>query len=287
VEFLLLAASLFYEIWKNSSTRDQTMSLLQRYIREQRNLPDNTADSISENGTGTYSSSITRETPGRYNPKSCLGVIIGGSFAALFLVLVVFAKADLGGIDNYGYHIAYSIGCYILYLAQMCACYICQVSLQSHQLNPKHLSLDHEDILLYFSLMGIVLWRGFHAYTILLRGFDVSGGIDFAGDILAIVQQLFQTVTLVKLRRYKGTQGQCSIWICECIWFLLVTNLTLWVQDSFFIELDITTPGERYNKLQHSLHRLEAVRYIVHPLSIFYRFHSAVCCVLARPLYQS
>ena len=285
VEYLLLAASMFYQIWKDSSTRDPTMSLLQRYINQQRNLSNNTIDTLSENGTDRNGVTNNAEAPRRHNPSSWLGFIIGGIFAALFMVLVVFAHFNIGSIDNSGYHEAYSIASLILSLAQICACFICQVSLQSHQRNPEHLSLDHEDILLYFSLIGIVLWEGFHAYTILLGYFwYVSAMFDLIGDTLAIVQHLSQTVTLVLLRRYKGTHHQCSIWICECIWFLLVTNLILWVQDSCFIDITITTPGERSNVLQH---KLGIVGYIIHPISIFYRFHSAVCCILARSLFKS
>ena len=287
VEYLLLAASLFYQMWKDSSTRDPTMSVLQRYIHQQRNLPDNTINTISESGTD--GNTLTRQSvavaPRRHNPSSCLGFIIGGIFAALFVVLVIFSTSF--DKDGDGYHIAYSVGIFILYSAQMCACFICQVSLQSHQSNPKHLSLDHEDILLYFSLTGIVVWEGYRAYTILILPSDVLhdfAELDLIENILAIAQELFQTVTLVLLRRHKGTHDQCSIWICECIWFLMVTNLTQWVQDSFFIEVAITTPGKRYKTLQNEL---GSVKYIFYPLSIFYRFHSAVCCVLARPLFKS
>ena len=282
VEYLLIAASLLYQIWKDSLTRDPTMSLLQCYINHQRTLSDNTIGTLSEDETDGNSASyvtVNNIIARRHNPCSCLGIIVGGSFATLFLVFVVLAKITR---KKSGYYIAYSVGVYILYLAQICACFICQVSLQSHQRNPEHLSLDHEDILLYFSLVGIVLWEGLLAYTILLR--HVSKVVDFGEGILAIAQLLFQTVTLVKLRRHRGAHDQCSIWICECIWFLMVTNLTQWVQDSFFIEVAITTPGKRYKTLQNEL---GSVKYIFYPLSIFYRFHSAVCCVLARPLFKS
>ena len=276
VEYLLLAASLFYQMWKDASTRNPTMSPLQRYIHQQLILPNNTIDTLSENGTDRNSLTSIAEAPRRHNPRSCLGFIIGGVFAAVFIVLVVFASLDIDG--DHSSHKAHSIAILILYLAQICACFICQVSLQSHQLNPEHLSLDHEDILLYFSLIGIVLWEGLNAYTILLQNFPHASAVFVLTEaILAIAQQLFQTVTLVLLRRHKGTHDQCSIWICECIWFLLVTNLTLWVQNSFYIKVAITTPSKT----------LKSVGYIFRPLSIFYRFHSAVCCVLARSLFKS
>ncbi len=289
VEYLLLAASLLYQIWEHSSTRDPSMSLLQRYITQQSNLPENASrrDSPSNFGNTSSTSDITiRCLRSRsHDLMSGLGFIIGGFFAALFVVLVVFAHFDTGSSDQ-GYHIAYSVGTLILYLTQVCACYICQLSLQSHQRNPERFSPDHEDILLYFSLVGIVLWEAFHAYSLLLSGSDYDSGVilDLGGDILAIAQHLFQTTTLVKLRRHQRMQGQCSVWICACVLFLLTTNFIFWAQDSFLIEVAITTPGEKYIKLEYDL---GTVGYIIHPLTIFYRFHSSVCCVLAWSIFRN
>ena len=287
VEYSLLAASLLYQIWEHSSTRDPSMSLLQRYITQQSDLPENASrrDSLSENGNTSSTSDITVRLR-LHGLISGLGFIIGGFFAALFVVLVVFAHFDTGSSDQ-GYHIAYSVGTLTLYLTEVCACYICQLFLQPHQRNPERFSPDHEDILLYFSLVGIVLWEVFHAYSLLLsaclnRG---SRALDLGGDILGIAQHLFQTTTLVKLRRHQRMQGQCSVWICACLLFLVTTNLIFWVQDSFFIEVAITTPGEESVKLEQDLGTV--IGHIVHPLTIFYRFHSSVCCVLAWSIFRN
>ena len=128
--------------------------------------------------------------------------------------------------------------------------------------------------------------EGSHAYSLMLSGLNhVSACVDLVADILAVLEQLIQTVTLVNLRSRQHTDVQCSAWICECLLFLLVTNLTLWFQNSFYIEIAITRPGERYIALQHN--ELRTIGYIVHPISIFYRFHSSVCCVLAWYIFRT
>ena len=286
VEFLLLGASLFYEIWSNLRSEDtSTLPLTQhqctcnecRSVQYRNLLASNVGDSQSEN------SSNTRINLNAWSRSLHPGPIIGGSFAAIFVVLIVFAHLLP---DKQRYHITYSVGTITLLLAQICACYICQLSLQFYQRdperyhgNPERFVVDHEDILLYFSLAGIVLWHGFHVYSLILSHLgDASTPIDLVADIVTILQVLFQTATLINLRSYQRTEGQSQVWIRECLLFLLATNLTLWFENSFYIEIPITTPGERFKQIEHDL---ATIGYIVHPLSIFYRFHSSVCCVLA------
>ena len=288
VEFLLLGASLFYQIWKDLKSENTTLFLAQyrctcnecQSTLYHDLLARNDGDSQSENSSNTSS-------PNEGLKSLYPGLFIGGSFAALFVVLILFST--LSSSDKQGYHIAYSVGTIILHLAQICACYICQLSLQFHQRdperyqgNPERLVLDHEDILLYFSLAGIVLWIGFHAYTLMLSGFDHVS--DLVADMVDILHVLFQTATLINLRSHKQTPGQSQVWIRECLLFLLVTNLVLWVEDSFFIEVAITRPGERYLTIQHN--ELRTIGYVVHPIDIFYRFHSSVCCVLALYVFK-
>ena len=116
----------------------------------------------------------------------------------------------------------------------------------------------------------------------MLSGFDHVS--DLVADMVDILHVLFQTATLINLRSHKRTPGQSQVWIRECLLFLLVTNLVLWFEDSFFIEVAITRPGERYLTIQHN--ELRTIGYIVHPISIFYRFHSSVCCVLSLHVFK-
>ena len=286
VEFLLLGASLFYQTWSNLKSEDtSTLPLTQHHctcnecqrVQYRNLLASNVGDSQSEN-SGNTSSSFNA-----WSRSLHPGPIIGGSFAAIFVVLIVFAHLLP---DKQRYHITYSVGTITLLLAQICACYICQLSLQFYQRdperyqgNPERFVVDHEDILLYFSLAGIVLWHGFHVYSLILSHLgDASTPIGLVADIVTILQVLFQTATLINLRSYQRTEGQSQVWILECLLFLLATNLTLWFENSFYIEIPITTPGERFKQIEHDL---ATIGYIVHPLSIFYRFHSSVCCALA------
>ena len=283
VEYLLLAASLFYQIWKDLLPPDTATSTPQRHCPtcSCNIMYSDTLENMGHSETGH---SNTRDTTRRSrsdqrSSASVLGLFVGCCFAVMFIVLILMTIDT--GASHQSYHRAYSVGIFILYLTQVCACYICQLSLQSHQRNPKRVSLDHEDILLYISLVGILLWEGFHAYTLILSG---SGAFDTVKDTLAIIQHLFQTATLVNLRRYQRTEGQSSVWLRACVLFLLITNLTLWAQDSFFFEVDITTPGERNIKSQHEL---RTIGYIVHPLSIFFRFQSSVCCIITWSIFRT
>ena len=264
VEFLLLAASLFYELWKDLRLED-TISLSPRHMCTecQRVLYRNllaTNDGDSQSAEDVRSAGRTRHP----------GMIIGGCFAALFIVFIILAKYSGYPIIFKGFRITYFFVIIILYLAQMCACYICQVSLHFHQRDPELFPLDHEDTLLYFSLAGAILLNGYIVYIITRNHYYKSFDIIIL-CILAILQQLFQTTTLVRLRSHQHTPGRSQVWIRECLLFLLITNVTLWCQDSLFIELDIT-------RVVYS--DLAIIVYLVHPLKIFYRFHSSLCCVL-------
>ena len=289
VEYLLLAASLFYQIWNDLSPQFSGVPLPQRHCSTcSCSFMAETANSQfeTENGNGnsvTDAAILTRSTSRARNSSSGLGLFVGGVFAVLFIVLVLMSKAT--GAHHQVYHIAYSVGIFILYFFQLCTRYICQLSSQSHQRNPERFSLNHEDILLYISLTGILLWEGFHSYSLILSGFSHGSDVfDMATDTLATVQHLFQTTTLVNIRRHKRIQGRCSVWICECVLFLMITNFTLWVQDSFFFDVDITTPGERHIQMQHDL---TSIGYIIYPLSIFFRFHSSVCCIIAWSIFRN
>ena len=291
VEYLLLAASLLYQIWKDLlPTRSSPVhhcSTCSCHVIRYRNMYENIDPDIESTRNNTTSSSADGTRARRRNPNSGVGFLISACFAVFFLVLVILSK--LTGSSHQGYHIAYEIGIFFLYLSQICACYICQLSLQSHERHPRRHNSerfvpDHEDILLYLSLVGIVLWEGFHLYTLILDGLNYGSEVfDAVTDTLAITQHLFQTTTLVNMRRHQRTRGHHSSWLRECALFLAVTNFTLWIQDSFLMEVVITTPGERCNKLQYDL---ATVGYIIYPLSIFFRFHSGICSIIAWSIFD-
>ena len=273
VEFLLLGASLFYQIWINLEPGERKAA-----NRNQRHCPTcycnleqftNLVENTWSKGRNPNDNATRSSSPG-------LGLFIGSCFAAFFIILIIMAKDT--GASHQSYHIAYSFGIFVLFLAEILACLICKLSLQSHQHDTDHFSVDHDDILLYISLIGVLLWEGFHAYSIMGDLVNASRYLDLGNDLIAIVHHLFQTVILIELRRHKRAEGELSAWICQCVLFLIFTNLAFWVQDSFFIEVQITTPGEAYARIQKDL---KTIGYILHPLSIFFRFHSSVCCVIA------
>ncbi|XP_028418248.1 proton channel OtopLc-like [Dendronephthya gigantea] len=277
VEYLLLAASLFYQIWSNLYTREAG-AWLQRHCRSCHcQIPDALPSEDVEN-TNDFNDVTIEESRWR----SGKGCFLGSCFAVFFIILVLMAT----DANHQSYHIVYSFGIFVLYLTQILACLISKLSLQSHQRESERSSVDHEDLLLYFSLTGILLWHAFHVYSLLLNS-DDSRFIDIPKDLLGMLQHLIQTATLIDLRRYKAqpvqNAGHSSAWICHCVLFLMTTNLILWAESSFFLKVDITTPGETYIKMQHEL---KTIGYIIYPLSIFFRFHSSVCCLIAWDIFR-
>ena len=265
VEYLLLAASMLFQIWKNLITLELPYQLQQCMSCFYRKA----LSSLQPNGVSSGGQS-QRSGRHRYIPSCGFGIVIGLCFAVLFLVLV-FVSVD-SGEKHQMYHETYSWGIITLYLSQIFACYIVLVSLQSQQRNGQHVSLDHDDVLLYLALAGILLWEGFHIYSLLLKG--KASAIDIIGDFVGSVQHLIQTVALVNLRRNRSAKDQNSKWICQCVLFLLTTNLGLWVQDSFFIGANIQRPGEVKGDLEDEL---KTLGFILRPLIVFFRFHSATC----------
>ena len=285
VEYLLIAASLFYQIWQDLLP---THSFAEPHCRTcvcQINAENVDADQRRDEGRDAdgIRAGISRNLG--------LGIVVGCCFGVVFLLLVI-ASATIG--ETYQlYHVAYSSGIITLYLTQIFACYIILLSAQSLAWDAQRTSLDHDDALLYISLVGSLLWEGFHLYSLVLIEINPSiepeslpnvRHIDIAADTLAVLQVVFQTTTLIKLRRHQPTQGRKSTWISQCLLFLLTTNVSLWVEISFFIEIIITTPGEEYISIQRNL---KPIGYIVHPLNIFFRFHSAVCCYIAWSIFRT
>ena len=289
VEYLLIAASLFYQIWKDllptqvvSAPHCQTCAC-QMYA-ENVEADQQRVEGRSLNRAGAV---ISRNLG--------LGIVLGCSFGVMFLILVITSAST--GETHQVYHIVYSSGIITLYLMQIFACYIILLSVQSLAWDTQRKSLDHDDALLYISLVGSLLWEGFHLYSLVLIELDPSANnepgplsstevrhIDIVADALAMLQYVFQTTTLINVRQHQPTRGQQTKWISQCALFLLTTNIGLWIENSFFVEIIITTPGEKYTTIQRNL---KPLGYILHPLNIFFRFHSAVCCLIAWSIFRT
>ncbi len=286
VEYLLIAASLFYQIWMDLlPTRAIDAAPHCRTCACQINGGNVNADQQRDGGAEPVRAVISR--------KLGLGVVIGCCFGVVFLILVIGSAAS--GEKHQIYHIAYSGGIITLYVTQIFACYIILLSAQSLAWDTEKRSLDHDDALLYISLVGSLLWEGFHLYSLVLIEIDVDNEpgslahthvrhIDIAADTLAMLQYVLQTTTLINLHRHQPTRGRRTTWISQCLLFLLTTNIGLWIENSFFVEIVITTPGEMYTSIQKNL---KPLGYILHPLNIFFRFHSAVCCLIAWSIFKT
>ena len=285
VEYLLIAASLFYQIWKDLLPTQAVSAPHCRTCACQMYAENVDAGQQLEVGRGLDRVRVVRSR------NSGLGIVLGCSFGVMFLVVVIASAAT--GETHQIYHVAYSGGIITLYLMQIFACYIILLSAQSLAWDRKRNPLDHDDALLYISLVGLLLWEGFHLYSLVLTEFDSETDslshsnvrhMDIAADILGMLQFLFQTTTLINLRRHQPTRGQTTTWISQCALFLLTTNFVLWILDSFFIQIIIKNPGEDATSIQRSL---EPMGYILHPLSIFFRFHSAVYCLISWSIFKT
>ena len=288
VEYLLIAASLFYQIWMDLLPTDNA-ERRQHCMTCTCQLDDG---NDNEDQQRVFDGGVQALRAIVFHNLS-LGIVVGCSFGVVFIILVITSTST--GEEHQIYHVAYAGGIITLYLTQMFACYIILLSVQSLAWDDERTSIDHEDALLYITLIGSLFWEGFHLYSLALVELNPAKEtrpladikvrhLDMAADTLAMVQYLLQTITLVNLRRHRPTIGRNNTWISQCLLFLLATNFMLWIENSFFVEIVISTPGEKDTSIQE---HLKPLGYILHPLNIFFRFHSAVCCLIAWSIFRN
>ena len=123
-------------------------------------------------------------------------------------------------------------------------------------------------------MAGIVLWEGFHFYALLFE--SNREAIVFIHGLLGLIEDIVQTVILVSVRRLSSRHDSNAEWITGTSLFLLATNFTFWIQNSFYIEQHLQNPGQ--NERSTIQDRLDIFANILNPIIIFFRFHSATCC---------
>ncbi len=286
VEYLILALAMLYGLWANLKRGQE---LLCRFCKNCARCLYRSQNSASEEENNDESTSLER----RYIPRCGFGIMIGTIYVAVFLVLMLLAIFGTGErndptkwteviiFDEKSYFKIYCYGSVVMYLSMICACYIILASLRSPNNLQRIRSIDYDDVLLYISLMGILLLEGFHVIgkTIVKRNYNYLVAVDVTGT----VQHLTQTVTLMNLSHYRGTTSRRNrAWICECILFLLLTNLAWWIEDSFFLQPSLARPGE-----EGVMNGLETYGTIVKPMVIFFRFHSATYFYNAWTIYRA
>ena len=286
VEYLILALAILYELWMNLR-RHEERTLCRFCTNCASCLYRQSAVSEEQNNE---ESSSRRQL---YVPRCSYGIIIGTIYTVVFFVLIFLAISDennkqnnenqssetepaINGtkivtvnFDQHGPFIHYCYGSIVMYVSMICACYVILASLRSAKNVQRIRSIDYDDVLLYISLMGILLIEGFRVMSKI-----IVGGSYFylvAVEITGIIQHLTQTVTLVNLGHYSGgSNRRIRVWICECILFMLLTNLTWWAQSSFFLNSKLTRPGEF-----ETIKGIQTYGIIVKPMVVFFRFHSA------------
>jgi hypothetical protein len=297
VEYLILALSILYGLWINLRNGEERFcrfckNCARCLYRSQNPVPHAHEE---ENNDETTS---RRE---RYIPRCGFGIMIGMIYVAVFLVLMLLAISEVNihksrteinahnntwkidKITNYDIMPGFKHYCYgsvVMYLTMIFACYTILASLKSPNNLQRIRSIDYDDVLLYISLMGILLLEGFHLTSKIINKKAYSWLV--AVDICGTVQHLTQAVTLMSLSHYReGASHQNKAWICECILFLLLTNLAWWIEDSFYLKPELARPGEK-----HTIEGMETYGTIVKPMVIFFRFHSATYFYNAWTIYR-
>ena len=292
VEYLILALAILYGLWANLKRGQE---LLCRFCKNCAMCLYRSQNSASEEENNDESTSLER----RSIPRCGFGITIGTIYVAVFLVLMLLAIYGAGKSDahndtktevpwtkfkNPDQNLFFQIYCYgsvVMYLSMICACYIILASLTSPNNLQRIRSIDYDDVLLYISLMGILLLEGFHVIGKRLMGRKYIYLV--AVDVTGTVQHLTQAVTLMNLSHYRGTTSRRNrAWICECILFLLLTNLAWWIEDSFFLQPSLARPGEVF-----VIGGVKTYGAIVKPMVIFFRFHSATYFYNAWTIYRA
>ena len=290
VEYLLLAASMFYEIWSNLEVTQPLAFDIARLNR----LADYDDDEQSNDGTigSLQYSRLERplEDPrppprDRRNnePVSNGGtsLIFGLSFGVVFIVFVI-ASEHVGKIEPMYYKLFSWITC-VIYLSQILVCFVLYICIQTQRPSTRN-SIDYDDALLYIGLAGIILWEGFHFYGLATSSSSSLDAEEVIVDFLGPVEYFTQTVTLISIRRLRSTNDSNSKWICYGALFLLATNFATWCQDTFFIKgSNLEKPGESHKDLEQNW---EVLAHILNPLIIFFRFQSATCCYHVWTLFN-
>lgn len=274
VEYLLLVASMIYELWIDLNVPADARRLpRQDWYREkfQEELETGRLSLSSKNGVSHPVHLISSRRRRKFAPSLAFSFVLGLAFSSIFLAFILAAN-DSGGEDEKWYN-HYIIANICLYSTQIIACYVTKVCSQSQPANRKRASLNLDDALLYFGLAGITLWEGFHFYGLLFE--KNREPIHFIHGMLGLIEDITQTVILVSVRRLSSRDDTNARAITNMSLFLLATNLTLWIQNSFYIGQQLENPGEHHDTLEESLGTFAN---ILNPIIIFFRFHSATCC---------
>ena len=288
VEYLILALAILYGLWKNLRQEEEACCRLCKNCSRCLNRSQTFAQE-QENNEQPHS---FRQ---RYIPRCSFGMTFGTIYVAIFLFIMLRAiqKAENDkhckqinitnqtNLDSTSQFQAYCGWSIVMYLSMISACYIILASLRSPNNLRRIRSIDYDDFLLYISLMGILLLEGFHVISKILT--QSAPFYLVAVDISGTIQHLTQVVTLLSLSHCRGaTSLRNRIWICECILFLFLTNLAWWIEDSFYLESNLTRPGEI-----KTIEGIEAYGIIVKPMVIFFRFHSATYFYNAWTIYKA
>ena len=299
VEYLILALSILYGLWMNLRNGEERLC---RFCKNCARCLYRSQTPVQEEQRQSNDETTSRRE--RYIPRCGLGIMIGIIYVAVFLVLMLLAIYEANNCkplakksiayNNSWFKIDpavpncdilpgfqyYCYGSVVMYLSMISACYIILASLGSPNNLQRIRSIDYDDVLLYISLMGILLLEGFHLTSKIIDEKHYSYLV--AVDICGTVQHLTQAVTLMSLSHYReGASHQNKAWICECILFLLLTNLAWWIEDSFYLKPELARPGE-----VGTIKGIETYGTIVKPMVIFFRFHSATYFYNAWSIYR-
>ncbi|XP_028400262.1 uncharacterized protein LOC114523511 [Dendronephthya gigantea] len=287
VEYLLLVAGMVYELWID-------LKIPKDRIRGARHDWINNAYQEQLSGTTEVSLPVRLVSEGRrrtFSPSLALSLVLGTAFGAIFFssMLGAYDSSWKGKQRHRSLYNNFIIANICFYCTQLIACYVIKVCGQSQPANSKRKSFNVDDSLLYFGLAGIILWEGVHFYYLFFE--EAEEPIHFVHGLLGAIQDVVQTVILVSVRRLLSREDKNAQTISNFSLFLLATNFAFWIQNSFYMEQQLHNPGEdeHTDGEKNLLSKLQVFAYILNPIIIFFRFHSATCCyqmwvIFSRPV---
>lgn len=209
-----------------------------------------------------------------YNPSSDPGLLIGVLFSILLFIFIAFVWIDK--------HSPHALKLYYIYQITLHAFIILALwmTLKALQFQtPFWFPYNSDDFLLILSFSGVFLYNSLSlTATISELGHypDDSAVWSCIKSGIVLLESMLQVTAIVKAVRFQSSfSGSHADIVRQAALFLMVTNMALWVQDSFY-ELRYTATTPVQNKL-FGENIWRGITIIAYPFCIFFRFHSGAC----------
>ncbi|XP_028400153.1 proton channel OtopLc-like [Dendronephthya gigantea] len=298
VEYLLLVAGMVYELWVGvvvpRDTRRRAGHWIDDAYHGELQNPNETPTTLSNGSRLPLPVDLVSERRRHiFAPSLAFSFLLGLAICSIFFSFMLAAHYSAWKEERHSFlYDNFVIANICVYCTQLIACYVIKVCGQSQPADRKRTSFNLDDFLLYLGLAGVILWEGFHLYFVSYK--PKHKAIYFVHSLLGQLEFIVQTVILVSARRLSSREDKNAQTISNMSLFLLATNFAFWILNSFLIDQRLSYPGESHHreKEENLLSMLQFFAYILNPIVIFFRFHSAACCyqmwlIFSRPVMNN